>query len=52
MRLICYYLKQIFLEENNCVPVNAPVTVCGDIHGQYYDLLNLFEIGKKFNKGG
>lgn len=42
---ICDRCKDLFLEEGNVEIVYAPVTLCGDIHGQYYDLLELFSKG-------
>jgi serine/threonine-protein phosphatase 2B catalytic subunit len=35
----------IFRNEPNLLQLQDPITVCGDVHGQYYDLVKLFEIG-------
>ena len=45
VRSLCEKVKEIFLEESNVQPISAPVTICGDIHGQFYDLCELFRNG-------
>ena len=37
--------REILIQESNVQPVSCPVTVCGDIHGQFHDLQELFRIG-------
>lgn len=44
VRLICKKVKEILFEENNIQPVRTPVSICGDIHGHYYDLLKIFTL--------
>jgi len=45
LKRLCEIVKGLLLEESNVQPVSSPVTVCGDIHGQFYDLMELFRTG-------
>ena len=47
VKALCEKAKEILSSEENVQQVRCPVTICGDIHGQFYDLLELFRIGGK-----
>ena len=45
IKWICEKVREVFAAEDNVVNVTSPVTVAGDTHGQFHDLLELFKTG-------
>ncbi|RCH79534.1 serine/threonine protein phosphatase Pzh1 [Rhizopus stolonifer] len=41
---ICRAAQQVFLSQPSLIELTAPVKILGDIHGQYHDLVRLFEM--------
>ena len=48
IQILLKRIRQAFKQlEEQVVKIAPPVTMCGDIHGQFYDLMQLFKVGGK-----
>ncbi|CAK65363.1 unnamed protein product (macronuclear) [Paramecium tetraurelia] len=45
VRGLCIKARDIFISQPILLELEAPLKICGDVHGQYFDLLRLFEYG-------
>jgi serine/threonine-protein phosphatase PP1 catalytic subunit len=45
LRMLCASVREFILSQSPFLELEAPLQICGDVHGQYYDLLRMFEYG-------
>ena len=43
IRQLCAKSREVFLSQPMLLELEAPLVICGDLHGQYEDLLKYFD---------
>jgi len=46
MYALCHKAREVFMEQPMLLELEAPLALCGDVHGQYHDLLRIFDSAK------
>jgi len=46
LKSLCSSARERYLAQSAFIELEAPLKICGDVHGQYHDLLRLFEYGQ------
>eukprot|EP00924_Labyrinthula_sp_SR-Ha-C_P016009 snap_masked-scaffold_4-processed-gene-16.42-mRNA-1 protein AED:0.00 eAED:0.00 QI:0/-1/0/1/-1/1/1/0/335 len=42
---LCNKVLELLIQNPNILQLRAPIVVCGDVHGQFYDVLELLKVG-------
>jgi serine/threonine-protein phosphatase PP1 catalytic subunit len=45
LKALCTSVREVLLSQSPLLELEAPLKICGDVHGQYHDLLRIFEYG-------
>ena len=45
LKYLCTKSMELFMEDSVFLELSAPIIICGDTHGQFRDLLRLFDFG-------
>lgn len=45
IKMLCQRIRPLLLQQPMLLELEAPIKICGDVHGQFTDLLRLFEYG-------
>ena len=52
VRALCRGVQEVLLAESNMELVSSPVTLVGDIHGQFFDVQKLLALGRTSSRQG
>ena len=44
IRKLCVSARTVYLAQPVLLELQAPINICGDIHGQFFDLCNIFTL--------